>query len=273
MGDKVSLTGIELAPIEGTFFLALPDRAVTDLVFQTMTTSPVKEGFSGSKLKEGFYTFILLKALDAIDSLHLLKNGSLHLSPITTLPEERALCLDVSVQLPAKSLQCRLILPQTFLEAFKATAQFQHETLHSLNIDIALRGEVGHTTLSEEELQNLQVGDFIVLDRCSYDPSENKGSVTFKIGETPFVLARLKSEGIKILDLAAMPEEGTFLTAEINPTSIPFQSLLHLKPDAMLDLSLHPEQGVHLYQGEKKIGTGELLKLGETVGVRLLGHG
>jgi flagellar motor switch protein FliM/N len=270
MGDKVSLSGIELSPTDGTFFLALADRTVSDLVLQTMTTTPMREGFSGSKLKEGFYTFILLKVLDALDSLHLFKNGSLRLSSLATLPEEKALCLDIAISLPNKNFQARLIFPQTFIDAFKATGPFQQETLHSLNVDVTLRGEVGHTKLADEELH---VGDFIVLDKCSYDVSENKGSVTLKVGKTPFVLARLKTEGVKILDLAAMPEEEGTLIAEIDPIQLPFQTLLNLKPDTMLDFNLHPEQGVTLYKGDQMIGKGELLKLGETLGVRLLSDG
>jgi flagellar motor switch protein FliN len=277
MGDKVSLTAIEMLPVAGALFFALPDRAVSELSSQALVTTPTKEGFSQAKLKEGFYLFLFLKALQALDSLQLFKEASLTIGSAAILPDETSLCIDIEVKLPSKTLQARVVCPQSFIEAFKAHVPFQQETLLSLKSEVAITCEVGHTVLSQEEFQAIKVGDFVVLDRCSYDPSHNKGSVTLMLGKTPLVLARIKSEGVKILDLAPppeeTPEEGVTLTVEIEQLHLPLQTLLHLEPGALLDWPLHPEQGVVLFSHGKKIGQGELLKLGETLGVRVLTHG
>jgi flagellar motor switch protein FliN/FliY len=45
---------------------------------------------------------------------------------------------------------------------------------------------------------------------------------------------------------------------------------MNLQPGNLLELNVHPEQGVDLVVNSKKIGHGELLKIGDTLGVRVL---
>jgi flagellar motor switch protein FliN/FliY len=119
------------------------------------------------------------------------------------------------------------------------------------------------------------------------------------LGETPLLMARMKSEGMKILDFAFYREEtpgeepaeevpveeqelaseepkeeanrdGVTLTAEMGRVRIPLQKLLHLHPGMILELFMRPEQGVDITIGGKKVAKGELLKLGETAGLRIL---
>ncbi len=280
MGEKPVLAAIEIAPIAGTLFFALSQRDMVELTSQALTSSEHKEGFASAKLKEGFYYFLLLQILAALDPLEIFKNVSLRLSSASTLPQENGLCIDLQAILPTKSIQGRIICPQTFLSAFKAHQPFQKGTLlSSENIDISLRCEVGYAELSSEEWEKIQIGDFVILDRCSYYPAIEKGSVTLLLGKTPLLLARMKSEGMKILDFALYQEEivseeaassNFILTAEVGHIRLGLQKLLHLQPGALLDLSLRPEQGIDLTIGGKKVGQGELLKLGDTLGIRIL---
>jgi flagellar motor switch protein FliN/FliY len=135
------------------------------------------------------------------------------------------------------------------------------------------------------------------LDRCTYDPSEQKGSTTLMLGATPLIIARMKPEGMKVLDFAFYQEEGqseerltleeevprgedlpsetssssdVTLTAEIGHVSMPLHKLLHLEPGMMIDLVMPPEQGVDITISGKKVAAAELLKLGETLGLRIL---
>jgi type III secretion system YscQ/HrcQ family protein len=147
---------------------------------------------------------------------------------------------------------------------------------------VSLRCEVGHTSISHEEWDKIQVGDFVILDRCSYDPLEQKGSTTLMLGTTPLLIARMKPEGMKVLDFAFYKEEESepvseetpssdfTLTAEIGHVSMPLNKLLHLEPGMMIDLTMRPEQGVDVTISGKKVADAELLKLGETLGLRIL---
>jgi type III secretion system YscQ/HrcQ family protein len=199
---------------------------------------------------------------------------------------EEAFCIDINCAMPEKTLHARLICPQSFLTAFKAFQPLQKGTLLSSestqNIDVSLHCEIGHTSISQEEWDNIKVGDFVILDRCSYDPLEQKGSATLMLGATPLIIARMKPEGMKVLDFAfykeeeepsteeAPPSSGIAMTAEIGRVSMPLSKLLHLEPGMMIDLIIRPEQGVQVTVSGKKVADAELLKLGETMGLRIL---
>ncbi len=283
MGGKVVLMSVEISPIEGSVFFALSEPDVAYLTTLSLVSGEHKEGFSNAKLREGFYSFLLLKALEALDHLKIFKEVSFHLAPASAIPQERAFCIDIHCTLPEKTLHGRLICPQSFLSAFKAHQPMQKETLLSSdlaqNIDVTLRCEIGHTALSQEEWEKLNVGDFLVLDRCSFDPSEEKGSITLMLGDTPLLMARMKPEGMKVLDFAFYKEEdktsedlsnGVPLTAEVGQVRMSLNKLLHLEPGMMIDLVMRPEQGVEITLANKKVAEGELLKLGDTVGLRIL---
>lgn len=60
------------------------------------------------------------------------------------------------------------------------------------------------------------------------------------------------------------------LIVEVAAINLSVQKLLELAPGNLLDLGLSPEASVNLVVNDRVIGKGELLKIGETVGVRIL---
>lgn len=60
------------------------------------------------------------------------------------------------------------------------------------------------------------------------------------------------------------------VVVEIGRITMNVKTLLQLQPGNMLDLEVRPEQGVDLVVHGKKIARGELLRIGDTLGVRLL---
>ena len=300
-GEKVFIIPVEVTPIEGSLFFVMSEHDVAYLTAQSLISGEQKEGFSNAKLREGFYHFLFLKALEALDRLKIFKDVSFHVSSNILLPLESAFCMDINCAFSEKTLHGRLICPQSFLTAFKAFQPMQKGTLLSSeitqHIDVSLRCEVGHTLISQEEWDKIQIGDFVILDRCTYDPSEEKGSMTLLLGTTPLLMTRMKPEGMKILDYAFYQEEPEAegrltieeevprgeelpsqtisssdftLTAEIGRLSMPLHKLLYLEPGMMIDLPLRPEQGVEITISGKKVADCELLKLGETLGLRIL---
>lgn len=280
MGDRPAVISIEITPVEGLVYFALPKQDVAHLTAEAATAGQHKEGFSNAKLQEGFYHFLWLKVIEAIDHLKVFKEVSFNFAPASSLPQENGFCIDIDCTLSDKTLKGRLICPQTFLAAFKAHHPIQKGTLLSSDaihgIEVTLRTEVGTTSISSEEWEKINVGDFLILDRCSYDPYEGKGSVSLLLGETPLLMARIKPEGMKILDYALYQEEtpqdekSFSLKAEIGRIRMPLSKLLHVEPGAMLEITARPEQGVDIMVGGKKVAKGELLKLGETAGLRIL---
>lgn len=57
---------------------------------------------------------------------------------------------------------------------------------------------------------------------------------------------------------------------EVGRLQMPLERLLNLAPGQVLELGLHLDEGVSCMVGDKKVASGELVKLGETIGVRLI---
>jgi len=59
------------------------------------------------------------------------------------------------------------------------------------------------------------------------------------------------------------------IIVEIGRVRMNLNKLLELVPGNVLDLAVHTDSGVRLFTGGKCIATGELVALGETVGVKI----
>ncbi|MBI3237193.1 MAG: type III secretion system cytoplasmic ring protein SctQ [Chlamydiales bacterium] len=60
------------------------------------------------------------------------------------------------------------------------------------------------------------------------------------------------------------------LSVEVARLQMSLEKLLELKPGNLIDLAVHPEQGVDLILNGKRVARGELVKLGEVIGVKIL---
>lgn len=70
------------------------------------------------------------------------------------------------------------------------------------------------------------------------------------------------------------PEELSLtIVVEVGRVQVSIQKLMKLQPGNVLDLSVYPENGVDLIVNGRCVGKGELLKVGETLGVRVLDIG
>lgn len=76
-----------------------------------------------------------------------------------------------------------------------------------------------------------------------------------------------EGENKSSLNLEELPIQ---LTVEITRLKMSAKELMDLAPGNLLDLQVSPEQGVDLVVGGKKVGKGELIRLGEVLGVRIL---
>jgi flagellar motor switch protein FliN len=63
------------------------------------------------------------------------------------------------------------------------------------------------------------------------------------------------------------------LIVEVGRIHMTVEKLLELEPGNLLDLNIHPENGVDLIINSKKVGKGELIRIGESLGIRVLEMG
>jgi flagellar motor switch protein FliN/FliY len=202
---------IALTPLKQQIHWLMPQADVAKLTQVLLSPREGIKGFTSPKYQEGFYRYLTLNILQILDELHPLKDLSLKLASPQQLPSTGALCVDVAMRLPNETLWGRLVCPPAFLQAFTAHFNTARPSLLSSpltkEIDVVLRLELGNTVLSLSEWNKAKVGDLIVLDRGTYDPSTQKGTVTVVLEQTPLFRARLKDNHLKIVDYAYYYEE------------------------------------------------------------------
>ncbi len=325
MSAHPAVTRLEFSPIGHSLFWIIPQESVGDLTSSTISSGEQKEKFSDPRLQEGYYQFIMLEVLDVIESLKIFRDLTPQLTFSPSLPQEDCLCIDVALSFYPKTVYGRVVIPKSFLHAFKTHQPFQKQSLLTRDtvkhLEFTLRLETGSVVLHPDDWKSVSSGDFIILDKCSYDPKEQKGSTLMYLEGTPILQARIKPEGIKVLDYIFYADEAPQPTiskvssqetsiehslnteglienvkeedlwkdspkekhlidqvitetpikidVEVDHIRMPLEKILELKPDYRLDVVVRPELGVNLLINNEHVGKGELIKLGETVGVRV----
>lgn len=110
---------------------------------------------------------------------------------------------------------------------------------------------------SEEELEDDSLSEEESTDEANEAEEEQtlKEEVKASVAEEPV----LKIEEIPLS-----------VVVEVGRLQMSVKKMLELQPGNLLELDIHPENGVDLVVNGKRIAKGELVKLGEALGVRIL---
>lgn len=300
---------IEMSPLKGSVSIVFPSEDFSKISSWTIHPDAGGEGFSDPYLQKGFFRFLCTEALSSLSELQTFQGLSLKLIDMP-LAKEDAYCIDIAIEQGGETVWGRIICPSPFQESFRGhfSGDWNFSIPSTLyeTIDVEMSLEAGKTSLSQEACKTLQTGDFVLLDQCSYYPNLNRGTFQLKIEETPLFQAKLKEDAIKLLDYAHYFEDNTMdeetfdeelgeETSEgvsveeapeapmVNPKAVPvslsvevarmkmnLDKLLKLKPGNVLELGVQVEKGVNLVANGKCIGKGELLQIGEVIGVKIV---
>ena len=295
---------MQLSPLVGQCFWVMSQEDITFLISLALTENQNQKAMNSASFQEGFYRFLLLEILKALDPLKPFSDLSLKMGSLTTiLPKENCICMDIGIHHPKKVLWGRIICPIDFHQAFKThfanTAFSMYESSLAKDINLAISAQIGHTQLSLSQWEKIAVGDFLILDACSYSPHTAKGTATLFLEQTPLFTVICKPTNCKIIDYAYqeesmdedfeeedMSEEETTqeleeplipvpdvpltMHVEIARMRISLKKLTQLKPGNVIELATRPEQGVKLTLNGKVTAKGELIQLGDVLGVKIL---
>jgi flagellar motor switch protein FliN/FliY len=317
LGQVPYSLALELTPLSTPFYLLVGQEDVLKLASLTLSTEKGVKGFTTPAFQEGFWRFLILQAVQAIDALRAFGDLSLKMGTPRLLPHEDAITYDVSLKIEQHTLWVRIALPLSFQQAFKAhfatALPLAEQGPLAKTIDLPIRVVVAHTMLAVSAWKKVKKGDAILLDACSFDPETNEGNVTLAVSEIPLFFARPMGEQLEIVDYAlyneeTMSEDDTSsheeapeeeyveedqeehhqstennskelfdpqevplsLTVEVARLKIALDKLLQLKPGNVIELPVHPEQGVDISIGGKKMAKGELVRLGDALAVKIL---
>ena len=296
LGANYFCTPVFLSPIQNPLYFVIP-KADKNKLAASMMQGKAKTQIS-EPLKEGFCRFLVLEALAASSSLEPLSKLTPSLGEKSKVPEENAFCIDVEISFEGQSCWSRLIFPSSFRKAWVEHFSMQQPEYItselSKSTELILGLECGSVLLSQSECDELEPGDFVLLDKGSYDAASNTSMAVLKFGNIPLFQAKVMKDRMELLEYAFTNEEsmeqngkgGSLTPAEEENVSIKdvplnvcvelarlkitLDHLMHLNPGNMLELPIHPDQGVSLTVNGKKVGRAELLYLGESLGIRIL---
>lgn len=343
LGDAPYPLTLTIPSLRGEVYWVMPAQEIDLLAALILTKESHPLAFHDPDLTESFYRFLALEILYHLTQTSFDKSLSPVLTHPRSLPDQNALCKDISITVNDHTIWGRLILSPDFRSSW--AEHFAHTPILSEEmgrlIETTVHLEAGKCHLTREEWNSIQLGDFILLDSCSLKATDHfSGNVMLTIHDRPAFRAKLKDGTLKILELpflhevetpmAKQPEdddedfseldlpedefeeeesfdedlysdeseteEETPSTEEegeepvpvktetklFSPEKIPLnivvevgrvqmsvEQLMKLEPGNMLDIDLHPEDGVNLTVQGKVIGRGELIRIGEAIGVRV----
>jgi flagellar motor switch protein FliN/FliY len=296
--------------LNGDVFLLISNDDLNILI-NNLISNKEKE-FQTPILKEGFYRYFILNVLNNIKQMEIFEDLSLNLVEKDLVKEDLFL-LDLNIEINDQKVFPRLLITNDFRKSFVSyfinTAPMYARKV-SKSLMLTLNAKIAHVDLSYDDFKKIKPNDFVILDRSTYDIEHNKGKATLMLENLPIFQAKISKNKIKILDFANYFEENKTMKEEdidkleedisneeivevddqeenVNPLQslpvtltveaarfkISLDKLMNMQPGNILDLAVHPEQGVDLSVNGQKIGRAELVNLGETLGIRIIEMG
>lgn len=321
LGEDPAIMSFTTAPLSPPLFWATSNENI-EILTKYLLDKEGKKSFSDKDFQKGFLRFNFLQVLKAFDHLKVYEGLSPKMCS-SPLPEERSYCIDVNIQLYEENFLARLICPLNFHHVFTSHFSSKPFSLDYVDssLELSLNVQVGHVTIHASEWNEVGIGDFVILDQCSYHPNTKQGSFFITLDTTPLFIAKHKYPELKILDYALYEQEDSFmmedtpndeeifdedemtedfeeaeedeeepshetldspvqeilsfknvplsLSVEVAHIKMSLQELLSLKPGNTLQLPVSIEQGVMITLNSKVIARGELLQLGDLLGVKI----
>lgn len=352
MGGSLESLVIECSPLYSPAFFVTDQQNLKDMMSILFESDSAANFFYDAGYVQSFNNYFAAEILHLIEKQQFASPLALRLGSLTQeiqelIGEHSCFVVDLCLSLGGKNFWGRLLLTESFRRDWKnyfahlKPAALSEELKAKLKVEIGL--EVAYCRLSFEEWKKVKNGDFIILDRCSYDPAKAKGGVVLTIHGKPIFRGRFKDGAIKLTNYPVYEEESdameeepfdkdieheeeeedlygdlseesefeeeeedllagleprkkpekeerkpvkitaaeeispvaplelpVHLTVEVGRLQMTAGELMNLAPGNLLELNVTPQQGVTLVVNGKKVGRGEIIKIGDVLGVRIL---
>lgn len=159
--------------------------------------------FDDSELNEGFYDFIVLNALSALNVCN--PYPGLHFKQSSKVEAlSSGYLVQLAITFPEEKMSCFLLFSNSAWARLKEHFHTTKTSLRNIRLPsdlfFSLSLHLGETTISRSEWKSAKVGDLLLLDQAYFNPINQSGSLQIHLGNTPLFQAKVKKEGIKILD-------------------------------------------------------------------------
>ena len=218
LGDAPFPLNFSIPSLRGQVSWVMPKQEISLLATLLLTKESHSLPFDQT-LSESFYHFLAAEVLYHFTQVSFDKQLVPILTSQSTLPNEDALCWDISIHLCEQTIWGRLIISPEFRHAWvEYFAQRQENSALSQRMaqlaPVIVHLEAGKTYLTLAEWMSVQLGDFIVLDQCSLDSEQLEGRILLTIHGKQAFRAKLKNGTLKILELPLLHEVETPMTKQ-----------------------------------------------------------
>lgn len=215
LGDHPIPVYIGVPSMSGSLCWVMPEQEINSLMSLILTKESHPLAIQDPELRESFCRFIYMESLYQMSQINFDKTLTPCLNNKGDLPKEDSLCLDISVNLGGQSLIGRLIISSEFRQSWIERYERQAPSIRAQEIakqaDVLLHIEIGKTGFRIDEWNSVKPGDFIILDRCMWDPEKNEGLVKLTSNGIPVLSGHLDNGQVKIIEFSQYNEaEATY---------------------------------------------------------------
>ena len=311
LGDEPVVLPIKVGSLDGSAFWIMSKEAVAKFTSWMMNGKAKSQLLCSDILAEGFYRYLALQVMDITSQMDPLQRMPMLLSESSPLPETDAFCIDIEMDFEKHTAWGRLALEprlqKSWAEHFSASVNYIPEKIAKIT-EVNIGIKVGSVLLSQQEWKKMKKGDFVLLDKGSYDPRKQTGAAYLTLGQMALFQVKIKQNKMQLIDYAFIyeeemnnnpqqppkpdpfakeaeelpPAEGEalalkelpiFVTVELARLRVTLEKLMQLAPGNLIELPVHPDQAVKLTVNGQLVGHAELVHLGETLGLRILDLG
>lgn len=202
IGIELQKLAISFAPLEGTLHWLMSKKDLSLLFSWALNIQDQDVSTLPTDALEGFYQFIAIEALQALEKTGSIPSLAARLSEENAPPEEPSLCLDITLEHAATTLCGRLCLSQAFRRSWmqfcKKNPPQNFQSALSQRIEVTLNVEAGRTLLSLKEWEEVNLGDVILIENCAFNPLENNGPVLLTCDGLPIFQGMLNNNQISL---------------------------------------------------------------------------
>lgn len=205
---------LEMTPLEGSLYWVMGVEDIEKLINWMKFLKSGEMNLGAPELLRGVYRYVALEVADVIASITPFSDLSLKLGEQHPF-DETCYSMDISIKNGEQSVWGRLVLSKAFKSSFENHFAIKKVTLKDLEntssqISLELAFNVGHVELKPNELEALNVGDFIVPDALHYNPKSQKGNVRVMLDDKALFVAKPKEDHIKLMDSIFAYQENNY---------------------------------------------------------------
>ncbi len=198
---------LSVAPEGGIATLAMSQENVALLMSILLNRPATAIQDIDADFLEGFYRFLALEVAYAIPQLEFDKKLALNLVDSNLLPQEDALCLDLSISLSNHTMAGRLIFSQNLMRQWRE--RYAERTLDlpvADKLDFTIHLEMGHISFQSKEWAKVKPGDFIPLNRSTFHPDGEK-NLTLTLHGLPLFGGKIENNSLVLFEYTHHEEE------------------------------------------------------------------